>query len=587
MVRAYVINSSETIQQDNSGHHREWIRAITLDHDDMVRRILEQLPAESRHSNLLNAPLYLQPLDTEYHGHVRNISITAYSPETPWCLAAMMNSRKVMKVLAEYGANSLQATPNGNNMLHVLVAFVSTGGDLREELALTTASYIKALIGDDCYGKLLLAENDDGLRPLELACHLGTLGLFMYFFETPGIYITREEDHILYKLQFFDVTEYVKNLRYLKSPIYGMAYMDESKITSKYVKDAYLSHPLRSWSSIVLQVNLPYILFWCFLRSVYIMMFLVCDLNIKHICDGMRHDNCTDTTELGADVNLVIYWVVLALSACMIMINIYDFVRWVFCYPSWLSRLVYGRKPLGSHHIFYRLLHFFSVLIVTVATTIALVNYYTDSYTEHVVDIGVLAGVYGFVWSLLYFMQLLPMFGYYVMAVQRMLKDFMNFSFLLMVFFWTYAIGFYKLLRNDKTVQDFNDISISFYSTFRVMINMVEFYDPNGHIGFITYVTHVTFVFMVAILLINFLIATLSSSYDYVVRYGEVFFQMQSLSVSVSVDQMFVRLLAPFRNFLRRRLFVHENGRYYVTRVIAVPTNQNQYEWGIPTPMTS
>ena len=571
MVRAYTVNSSGTIYRGNNAYHQDWIIAITRDDGETVRQVLEQVRAETRHSNLVNARLHLQPRDTEYHGHVRNITNTTYSPETPWCLAAMMNSRKVMKVLTEYGSNCLQATSEGNNMLHVLVAFASVGGDLQEELAITTVTYIKDLIGNDDYGKLLLAENGDGLRPLELAGHLGTLGLMMYFFETPGIYITREEDHILYKLQFYDVTEYVTDLRYHKSPIYGMTYMDESKITSRYVKDAYLSEPMRSWSSIVLQVNLPYIVIWCFLRFLYITLFLVCDLNIKDICD--RHDNCTDKTELGTDVNLVIYWVVLVLSICMIIENIFDLGRWVFCYPSWLYRQVYGRKASGSHHMFYGLLHFLSVLMVTAATTIVLVDYYTDSYTEHVVEVGVLAAVYGFVWSVLYFMQLLPIFGYYIIAVQRMLKDFLNFSFLLLLFSFTYTIGFYKMLRNDDTVQDFNDIPTSFYSTFRLMINMVEFYDPNAHIGFATSVTHVTFVFMVAILLINFLIATLSSSYDHVMRYREVLLNMQNLSVSVTVDQMFVRLLAPFRNFLRRRLFMHENGRYFVTRVLEVPTN--------------
>ena len=579
MTRADVVSSSETIGQENTQHHRDWIRAITYDDDYMVREIIEQTPVESRYSNLLNVHLQLHPRDTEYHGPVRNISTTIYSPETPWCLAAMMNSRKVMKVLAEYRANCLQVTPNGNNMLHVLVAFVSTGGDLQEELALTTVAYIKDLIGDDDYAKLLLVENGNGLRPLELACHLGTLGLFMYFFTTPEVYITREEDHILYKRQFFDVTEYISGPRYIKSPIYAMAYMDENKFTSKHAKDAYLSEPMRSWSNIILRVNLPYIAVWFVVRVLYITLFLVCDLNIKDI--SARYDNCTNKVELSTDANLVIYLVVLVLSILMITANVFDFVSWIFCHPSWLYRHVYGRKPISSHRMFYRLLHFFSVMVVTVATTIALINYYTNSNTEHAVEIGVLAGVYGFVWSLLYFMQLMPMFGYYVMAVQRILKDFVNFSFLLSVFFMTYAIGFYKLLRNDETVQDFKDFPISFYSTFRVMINLVEFYDPNGHIGFVTYTVHVTFVFMVAILLINFLIATLSSSYDHMMRYREVMYQMQCLSVSVAADHTFVRLLTPFRTFLRRRLFVYENGRYYVTRVIAVPTNQNDCIWCI------
>ena len=253
---------------------------------------VQPFPTQSQHSNLLNAHLQLQPRDTVYHGPVRNIITTAYSPDTHWCLTAMLNSNKVMKVLAEYGRNCLQATPNGNNMFHVLVASVSTHGDFPEELASKTTAYIKDLIGNDDYGRLLQAENGDGLRPLELAGHLGTLGLLMYFFVTPGIYITREEDHILYRLQFYDVTEYVTHLRYLKSPVYGMTYIDENKIISKYVKQAYLSDLMRSWSNIILQVNLPYIVACCLFRIVYITLFLTCDLNINDACD--RYANYID-----------------------------------------------------------------------------------------------------------------------------------------------------------------------------------------------------------------------------------------------------------------------------------------------------
>ena len=111
------------------------------------------------------------------------------------------------------------------------------------------------------------------------------------------------------------------------------------------------------------------------------------------------------------------------------------------------------------------------------------------------------------------------------------------------------------------------------------MFNILVFYYPNSQIGFVTCIVHVTFVFMVTILLINFLIAILCSSYDHMMRYREVLFQMQCFSVSVAIDQMFVRLLAPFSKFLRRRLFVHENGRYYVTRVVAVTTDQTKCIW--------
>ena len=85
---------------------------------------------------------------------------------------------------------------NGNN-LHVLVTIAATCGDDGEEIAISTNGYIKNLVGNELCCKLLQAENDDWLRPPKLARHLRRFGFFMYLFETPGIYITREEDHVL------------------------------------------------------------------------------------------------------------------------------------------------------------------------------------------------------------------------------------------------------------------------------------------------------------------------------------------------------------------------------------------------------
>ena len=568
MTRVDVISPADTILQDYSKH--EWIRAIIHDDNDMVRSMIKRSSIDSQFSDLSNLQLQLE----KHSGHVNHISNTAYSPETSWSLAAMFNSRKVMRVLSEYGVTCLQSTSTGNNMLHVLVAFASTGGEFQEEQALTTTAYIKELVGDDDYGKLLLAENQDGLRPLELACHLDTFGLFMYFFETPGIYITQEDDHILYKQQFFDVTEYVTGARYLESPIYSMTYMDESKLTNKYVKDAYLNEPMRSWSSIVMRVNLPCLFIWGLLRFVYIILFLVCDLNLSDACDV--NETCSGNSLFSTGVNLSMHWVALAASIFIILGDFFDFVYWLFYHPRWLYKHVYGRKPLNSHYIFYRLVHFSTVFVAVIAITITLMNYYTNTDVSHAVNIGVLAGVFGIVWSVLYFMQIVPIFGHYVMALQRVLKDYINFFFLLFVFFSTYAVGLYKLLGKSENLKDFNDLPSSLYSTFRVMLNMVEFYDPNGHISFIAHMVHISFVFMVPILLINFLIATLSSSYEHVMCYREVLFRMQCLSVSVTADQMFVRLLAPFRKYMRQQLFVNENGRYYVTRIIPQPVNPDQ-----------
>ena len=575
MTEVGIVDSLDTITMDTDDVHlvEEWIRALACDDEELIRSTIEYIPVEYRPNKLLNKPLRFESLSKKCHDSAKQISATKYSPDIPLCLAAIYNSRKAIRTLVGYGENCLQKTSYGNNMLHVLVAFASTGGDDGEDLVLSTIEYIKDFVGDEVYCELLKAENNDGLRPLELACHLGTFGIFMYFFKAPGLYITREEDHILYKLQYFDITDYVAGPRYLKSPIYAMTYVEEGRIASKYTKDAYLKDPVCSWISAILCINLPYIVWWFIYRVLYIILFLACDPIIKDDCDD--NDECQRRTQLSVTDNLGMYFAIFMMSALMFIYDIIDFVYWLIFHPSWLSQKVYGSKPMNMHHVFYRLSHFIAVFVATISSAVALACHFENISPYPAMELAVIIGVWSFVWSVLYFIQLIPMLGYYVMSIQRMLKDFMNFAFMLIFFFFTYTVAFYKLLRTNETVKDFHKIPESLYSVFRVMLNMVEFFNPDAEVGFAVYVVHMLFVFMVAILLVNFLIATMSSSYDLVMSSREVLFKIQRLSVSVTVDQRFPRLLGPLRDYLRRRLFVYENDRYYITRMTELPANLN------------
>ena len=578
MAQLRIEGPSDSVAMETKNVHsgdEEWIRALVFDDEELIRRIIEDTPSESRPSKLLNNLLDLKALNKDCHGSAKRICNTSYSPDIPLCLSAIYNSRRAIAILAEYGANYLQKTSYGNNMLHTLVAFASTGGDDGEEVALSTIKYLKDLLGDKLYWQLLEAENNDGLRPLELACHLGTFGISMYFFETPGLYITHEEDHILYKMQYFDITDYVSGPRYLKSPIYAMTYIDEDKLASRYSKDAYLNDPISSWISTLLRINMPCIVLWFIYRVLYIMLFLTCDSLIQDDCND--NGKCRRRTKLSVNVNLGMYFAIFVMSALMIICDIIDFVHWLCFHPRWLNKNVYGTKPINMHHLFYRLSHFSAVLIATVSSAVALACHFENISPYPAMEIAVIIGVWSFVWSVLYFIQLIPMLGYYVMSIQRMLKDFMNFALMLMFFFFTYTIAFYKLLRTNETVKDFHKIPESIYSVFRLMLNMVDLFNPDAEVGFAVYVVHISFVFMVAILLVNFLIATMTSSYDLVMSSREVLFKIQRLSVSVTVDQRFPRLLTPFRDYMRRRLFVYENGRYYISRMIVLPANPNKW----------
>ena len=543
----------------------KWIAAIMRDDDVSARRLLGSNSECPERHRLLETHLNFPRHNITQLKLKRQLSATNFSPDTAWCLAALCDSRKVMNVLQEYDANVLQVNSTGNNLLHVLSALASTSSEEKEEEVIMTLRHIQDMLNPVVYHKLLLAENADGLRPLELASHLGAFGVFMFFFNTPGIYITKEDDHILYKVQYFDITEYIVGSRIYQSPIYAMTYLEESKISNKSVNRIYLSDPMRSWLKAIFYVNVPLIVIWAFLRTVYIYLFLECDLTIVPVCTD--NATCQHNNVNSVATNLVFYWSIFCMSLFTISVDISEFVVHLISSPHWLNHVVYRRKRRGMRQNFYRIAHFVAVLSVVVFIGEELIKYYLDSHYNRGAGYGVVAAVYGFVWSVLYFCQLLPMIGHYVMAVQRMLRDFASFSFLLVLFFVTYSMGFYKLLRASNAFPEFTTFPRSLYGTFEVMLNMVNFFvieDVSPGV----LVLHITFVFMITILLLNFLIATLSSSYEHVMTYRDIFIQLQIIAVTMTTDYRFRKFLPSLRNRLLRRYFVHENGHYFITCVV-------------------
>ena len=547
---------------------RKWILAIANDDDVLVRHLLETSTARSDmwQQKLLETHLVFPQLFSSRIQPMKQFTATDYAPDTAWCLAATCDSRKVMRVLLDYGTNVMQVTSTNNNVLHALSALASTGTEEEEEGVIATVSYIRTILEPGVYQKLLLAENGDGLRPLELASHLGAFSLFMFFFNTPGIYITKEEDCVLYKLQYFDITEYTTGSRYFQCPLYAMTYIEESRISRTSVKEVYLNDPINSWIKAVYAVNTPFIVVWALLRAAYIYLFLQCDLKIVPLCTG--NSTCAHTNVHSVETNLILYWLVFGMSVLMIAIDLNEFIGHMICRPRWLKRVVYGSKKVGMRRNFYRITHFGAVLIVAIITAVTLISYTINGQFGHIGQYGVIAAVYGFVWSALYFVQLLPMIGHYVMAVHGMLKDFANFSLLLIIFFVTYSFGFYKLMHTSETLPEFSTALRSLYGTFQVMLNMVNFRKVMGEKGPGVFLLHISFVLMITILLMNFLIATLSSSYEHVMTYRAVFIKLQTLAVTMTADRRFQRLLPSLRNCLLRRYLVHQNGRYYITCLI-------------------
>ena len=81
---------------------------------------------------------------------------------------------------------------------------------------------------------------------------------------------------------------------------------------------------------------------------------------------------------------------------------------------------------------------------------------------------------------------------------------------------------------------------------------------------------HIIYVFMVAILLVNFLIALMSTSVGEVVDAGDVIMLVQRLSVVMLVEWRLIYPLAPLYLFLRKIFFKCYNGKIVIKHTAVV-----------------
>lgn len=81
------------------------------------------------------------------------------------------------------------------------------------------------------------------------------------------------------------------------------------------------------------------------------------------------------------------------------------------------------------------------------------------------------------IWSLMFFAQLLPWIGYFIIAIQKMIKDLFQFMLVLVVFMVPFWVGFQRLSTQNqdrKSPPEFDKFTNSIYSTFLISLNAVS-----------------------------------------------------------------------------------------------------------------
>ena len=169
------------------------------------------------------------------------------------------------------------------------------------------------------------------------------------------------------------------------------------------------------------------------------------------------------------------------------------------------------------------------------------------------------------VWNILYFLEMLPWFSILALSIQRMFGKMLRFLTVFFLLFFSFEYTFFRLY-NDRGVcaEGFAGWLDSFYSTFLIMVNMVNVSEVVGGIDIILVLIHVMYVFVVAILLLNFLIALMSDAMTKVMNQADILVQMAQLSAAVLVEARIGRLFHNLSSRRQRQYFKSDNNRLYL-----------------------
>ena len=485
---------------------------------------------------------------------------------------ALLQGQETFEILLEAGACLMLTDQQGFNVCHflVVVSYVILG---MEDKCISIYNDLKTSLFHRDLKTLLQMEDHEGLRPLELAVHLGCIQIFHAVFNTHGLYLLKSGPHGFYYIKEYDITEHEAvnwGNRRNKSPLSLLTTVDGRILADDIALRSITTGPIGHWTSRKMKCNAPFILMWAFLPLLSIATFYLLvgfDANVLHNLvsayvnrfnitlinerDANMTDlfcNVTDWYGVYANPNIIMFsiiyfWIFFPISVFWEMAE--GFITLIFHLNKWKKCFGESKNLLAST-VHYRMCQFLFCFVGVIWITI-----YTAYFPNRYLEMGVIVMAYVSTWSMLYFAQLFPYIGYFVNTIQRMLTIMFQFILVYLMIFLPFPHAFQILLRSNScdAVPGFQSFAQAAYSVFRIMLNMEDltWYDTKPSSAAFT--LHIIFVFMVAILLINFLVSLMSNSVDEV-EANEAIMLIQRLSVVTLIEW---RLLYPFA-FIYRRL---------------------------------
>ena len=520
----------------------------------------------------------------------------------PLALAVCFRSEKALHVLMSMGCDVTETDTGGNNILHAII--LTSALNDREDFVPDFSKLMSRLSIDE-KRMLLMMENEEKLRPLELAAQMQEFELQMAILKTRDVYSFFRGNYGMYEQVMYDITdyEYVGENRSNRSPLLFLTHLREDTMKQTKTSETILSPVMTEWYMFKNNSNKSILIFWAVLRFLY---HSYVTFSADYVSRGFNYrkhfhevyplyinnmnktDNCD---QLASSLNMTNCKYDIFLLVCN-AVSEYDFILYTLMAISLLLffvdltvrmiEFVYRKYAKGGE-IIERIkggplvgnTFFGNVQTLFVFFTLASAAFlYLSAYSVNpfLINLYFVAGTVSFIvstllntWSYLYFMQFMPVIGHFVITIQRILGDTFNFFMVFMLFLLAFAGTFSNVLYVNGfcTNTGFDSFSLGIYNTFAVMLNTVNFekyISANWTVGLV----HIIYVMLVTVLLLNFLIALMSNSVRNVDEHQQVLMVLQKLQANLILEFYFKRLFKFWYQWQQRKHLLFENERIYI-----------------------
>ena len=543
-----------------------WLAAVMKDDVETVRKQLHLSNVAEKHL-LLEGWISSDSFWSNWIGKEAETQ-KIMTVERPLSLAAVCGSCRVIDELYKAGIDVFQTDKLGNNVLHTLVIHTSRL-EAKESKYLEVLHHFIRLFPEEVFSKLLLSENSSGLRPVELAALFQTLHLIDAMFQSPGPYLNKQATCGTISIDFYDVTEYESDFQrrpWANSPMFLLMFLKCSKLKDEFPTEVVTKGFIGKWLDIRKKIYLPFILLWVAMRLILILIAFF----PAGLADAMAPEGtlCGFSIAMSEYVKVTAVIFLIIITALCLLYDIYDTTNYYRLSKPWTK--IYTQLPGENvvRYYYYRINQLAMNLVILISCLNRMSwHYWKESVPVYPAQILFVFMVVSSVWSLLYFAQLMPVIGTYVIATQRMLYSLSKFAVVMMIFVLPFAIIFPKFIsKNDDGIcpDEYSSTASYFYTSFTAMLSMTNFRLFDAPSKESLWLIHVMYTAIVATLLLNFLIAIFADSYTEVANNPEVVANIQWMAMIAVVDFRIPRCLYPLINRMKQRYFSCSDGRLYV-----------------------